>query len=376
VSAPRVTRLGLQDFRSYRTLDLKIAARLVALVGENGAGKTNLLEALSLFCPGRGLRRAEWSSLPHRDGAGGFAISLDLDDGAHRLGLGSSPGGEALPRQRLARIDGEDAGSSAAFADHLRLVWLTPEIDGLFRGSAGERRRFLDRLVLAMDAGHGSRSAALERALRTRNRLLAESPDEGRWLDAVEREVAELGVAVALARHECVRHLKTLIEGGIDPGSAFPWASISLQGEFDDLVTGSPAVTVEEHYRQALRDMRQRDRGAGRTLMGPQASEFAVAHGPKGIPAALGSTGEQKALIIGLVMAHAKLVRRMCGTAPVMLLDEVAAHLDPARREALYRELDALGAQVWMTGTDEALFESLGGEAQRLAVRDGTVLPA
>lgn len=375
MTAPRITRLALQDFRSYRALDLPIEGQLVALAGENGAGKTNLLEALSLFTPGRGLRRADLAAMPHRDGAGGFAVSLDLDEGDHRLGAGlQAPAGDGA-RARVARIDGEDAASSAEFADYIRLVWLTPDIDGLFRGAAGDRRRFLDRLVLAMDAAHGSRCAALERALRTRNRLLDDSPDAGRWLDAVEHEVAELAIAVGLARQDCVRHLAALIEASADPASPFPWAGLRLDGEFEELLALGPAVTVEEQYRRRLREQRPRDRAAGRTLLGPQGTDLAVIHGPKGIAAAMGSTGEQKALVIGLVMAHARLVRRMCGLAPVMLLDEVAAHLDPRRREALYTELAEIGGQVWMTGTDMSLFTGLPAGAQRFVIRDGRAEP-
>ncbi len=192
-----VARLILQDFRSYEALDLPIGGQLVALVGENGAGKTNLLEALSLFAPGRGLRRADLAEMARQDGPGSFAVSIALADDGPRLGIGLGPSDGEGRRPRLARIDGSPAGSAVAFSEHVRLVWLTPDLDGLFRGSAGDRRRFLDRLVLAVDPAHATRSNALERALRSRNRILEESPNQGQWLDAVEREVAELGVASA-----------------------------------------------------------------------------------------------------------------------------------------------------------------------------------
>jgi DNA replication and repair protein RecF len=380
ISHPRVSRITLADFRSYEALTLDVGARCCALIGENGAGKTNLLEALSLFTPGRGLRRTELAAMARIGGAGGFAVSLLLDAGDQgneaeptRLGTGLAPPDMEGRQQRLARINGADAGSASAFAEHVRLVWLTPDMDGLFRGSAGERRRFLDRLVLAVDAGHAPRSSALERALRQRNRLLEESPGQGVWLDAIEREVAELGVAVAAARAETVTRLSALIADTHDPESPFPRATLALAGEIDTLVAAYPALEAEDRYRDMLKASRPRDRAAGRTLTGPQASELSVRHAVKDMPAAQGSTGEQKALLIGLVLAHARLVGTMSGIAPLVLLDEVAAHLDARRRAALYRALDDLGAQVWMTGTDAALFDDLAAGSQRFAVAGGTV---
>lgn len=367
-----VARLILQDFRSYEALDLAIGGQIVALVGENGAGKTNLLEAVSLFAPGRGLRRADLSEMARQAGPGSFAVSIALAEDGPRLGIGLGNENDGR-RARLARIDGVQVGSALAFSDYLRVVWLTPDLDGLFRGAAGDRRRFLDRLVLAVDPGHATRSNALERALRSRNRILEDTPQEASWLDAIEREIAELGVAVAAARAETVGRLAMIIAANGDDASPFPRAALGLEGEIDRLVAGLPALDAEDRYRDILRQGRQRDRAAGRTLVGPQASDLLVRHAAKDIPAEQGSTGEQKALLIGLVLAHARLVRSMSGLAPLILLDEVAAHLDPRRRAALYAELAALGSQVWMTGADPALFTDLPAGAQCFTVTSGHV---
>jgi len=374
----RITRLALTDFRSYPALSISTDAPLVALSGENGAGKTNILEALSLFTPGRGLRRAELGRML-RHGATGFSVFAALDRGpqepAVNLGVGLQPDPEGGRAARICRIDGDSVSSPAAFAEYLRLVWLTPDLDALFRGPAGDRRRFLDRLVLAVDSGHGSRVAALERATRSRNRLLEEGGRDPRWLDAVEREIAELGIAVAVARAETVTRLAALIARARDDASPFPDAGLALEGETDTLVSQHPALEAEDAYRERLRNERGRDRAAGRTLFGPQASDLLVRHGTKDIPAGEASTGEQKALLIGLVLAHAALVRTMTDHAPIVLLDEVAAHLDTRRRAALYRMLAAIGGQVWMTGADPALFADLPDGSQHLAIADGAARP-
>ncbi|MFL5223833.1 MAG: DNA replication/repair protein RecF, partial [Microvirga sp.] len=375
--SPLVTRLILRDFRTYPALDLPVSQRLVALVGENGAGKTNLLEALSLFTPGRGLRRAELAVMARADGPGSFAVSLTLESayGEHRLGTGYEPTASDGRPGRLCRIDALPAPSPAAFAEHLRVVWLTPDLDALFRGPAGDRRRFLDRLVLAVDSEHGARVSALERALRSRNRVLDEAPGDMLWLDAIEHEAAEVAVAVAAARRETVERLSALILATRDEDSPFPYASLGLSGDIDELVAGLPAVDAEDRYRAILHENRERDRAAGRTLVGPQASDLVVRHGPKNIPAETASTGEQKALLIGLVLVHARLVGAMSGLSPLVLLDEVAAHLDPRRRSGLFAALEALEGQVWMTGADPALFAELGGRADLFFVEPGRITP-
>ncbi len=369
-----VNRLILSDFRSYPRLDLALAqAPLVALVGENGAGKTNVLEALSLLSPGRGLRRAEIAEMARAGGGGGFAFSTELRTrhGPVQLGAGHEP--DDGPQGRRFRINRAPAASARLFAEYVRICWLTPAMDGLFAGSPGERRRFVDRMVLAVDAEHGGRVAALERALRNRNRLLEERPADNAWLNAAEREVAELAVAVAFARRETIERLQALILATRDDSSAFPWAEITMEGEIDRLVAGLPSIEAEESFRRTLHDMRAKDAAAGRTLSGPQTSDLVVKHGPKQAPASLCSTGEQKALLVGLTLAHASLVRAMSGIAPLVLLDEIAAHFDPRRRAALFDNLERLGGQVWMTGADPLAFGELEGRAELLSVTPGRI---
>jgi DNA replication and repair protein RecF len=365
-----VRRLVLSDFRNYPALDLAIDAPMIAIIGENGAGKTNILEALSLFMPGRGLRRADLNDVIRQGAPRGFAVSLEIEGGlgAAQLGAGFDPGPDG---GRRCRVNREAVASATAFADHCRVIWLTPDNDGLFRGPAGDRRRFLDRLVLAVDSSHGARVNALEKALRGRNRLLEDKHPNHQWLEAIEREVAETAVAVAAARRETVDRLRMVIETDHDHQSPFPFAILSLEGVLENALGNAAALAVEESYRLTLRDNRMRDQAAGRTLIGPNTSDLLVRHGPKDMPAERSSTGEQKALLIGLILAHARLVQQMSGMAPLVLLDEVAAHLDSRRREALYLRLAGLGGQVWMTGTDRDLFGTMPGASQTLTIHQG-----
>ena len=372
-----IRRLVLSDFRSYPALDLAVSGQVVVVTGENGSGKTNLLEAISMLAQGRGLRRADLAACARAGGSGGFAVSAECDtvDGRRQFGTGFEQASAAQAAVRRFRLDREPVGSARAFADHLRVVWLTPAMDGLFGGPAGERRRFLDRLVLAVDAEHGARVSALERALRGRNRLL-EDGGERAWLDALEREIAELAVAVAAARGEAVGRLAALIGEEPDLSSPFPWADIRLDGALEALCAADTALEAEDRYRAILRDGRARDAAAGRALVGPQASDLLVRHGPKNQEAALCSTGEQKALLVGLVLAHARLVAALSGLAPVILLDEITAHLDASRRGALFEALAGMASQVWMTGADEAAFAPLAGQATLMRVEPGRVVPA
>lgn len=369
-------KLTLNNFRNYHAATLEVGAKTIVLVGPNGAGKTNVIEAISFFTPGRGLRRANLDEVAFSEGDGSWAAAAQIEGalGLATLGTGiERPLEDEATIQRKCRIDREPVGSAAAFADHLRVLWLVPAMDTLFVGAPSERRRFLDRLTLAVDAEHGSRVNALERSLRSRNRLLEEARPDPHWLDAVEHETAELAVAVAGQRVETVRRLDGVLTSRKD--SSFPPAEIALDGWMEKLVPEHPAIEIEERYRAVLRDNRGRDAAAGRTHDGPHLTDLKVIYAHKGIAAADASTGEQKALLIGLVLAHARLVAEMTGLAPILLLDEVVAHLDPARRAALHGELAQLGAQVWMTGADPGLFAEVNDGATFIDVASGRLEP-
>jgi DNA replication and repair protein RecF len=382
MTAAFIRRLTLTNFRSYHSVQIELGqAGPVVLTGANGAGKTNLIEAISLLAPGRGLRRATMEELAFSEGdgaiGGNWAVNAEVEGmlGLATLGTGiDPPAGEDSAPSRKCRIDRESVSSASAFADHLRVVWLTPAMDPLFNGPASERRRFLDRLVLAVDAQHSSRVAALERSLRSRNRLLEDADSDPHWLDAIEHETAEVAVAVAAARAETVARLSGALAAARDEG--FPRAEIALEGWMERLLPDHKAIEIEDRYRVLLKDNRARDAAAGRTLDGPHLSDLAVTHQAKGIPASEASTGEQKALLIRLVLAHSGLIKDMTGFAPLLLLDEIVAHLDPARRAALYDALASLGAQVWMTGADPVAFGDIVARAQVLEVRPGAVEPA
>jgi DNA replication and repair protein RecF len=371
-----VLRLTLNNYRNYHAASLETGAKTIVLVGPNGAGKTNLIEAISFFAPGRGLRRANLDEVAFSEGDGSWAVSAEIEGalGLATLGTGiERPLEDGATVLRKCRIDREPVGSAAAFADHLRVVWLVPAMDTLFVGAPSERRRFLDRLALAVDAEHGSRVNALERSLRSRNRLLEEARPDAHWLDAVEHETAELAVAVAGQRVETVRRLDAVLASR--KGSAFPPAEIALDGWMEKLIPEHPAIEIEARYRAVLRDNRARDAAAGRTSDGPHLTDLKVAYAHKGIAAADASTGEQKALLIGLVLAHGRLIAEMTGLAPILLLDEIVAHLDPARRAALHVELAQLGGQVWMTGADPALFAEVDKDATIVEVASGRLEP-
>ncbi|MDB5485265.1 MAG: replication/repair protein RecF [Tardiphaga sp.] len=379
MTASRIRRLTLTHFRNYRAATLRTTAELVVLVGPNGAGKTNCIEAISFLSPGRGLRRATLDEVADIRGDGSWAASAEIEgaEGLATLGTGIDPkvlepGRAETTTARRCRIDREPVSSATAFGDHLRIVWLTPAMDQLFMGPAAERRRFLDRLVLAIDSQHSSRVSALDRALRSRNRLLEDRHYDAHWCDAIERETAELAVAVAAMRAQTVTRLAAALNARAQ-NSVFPAATIALDGWMENALVGEPATAVEDRYRRMLRDNRSRDAAAGRTLDGPHLTDLQVVYAPKNMPAREASTGEQKALLIGLVLAHAGLVADMTGIAPLLLLDEVVAHLDPGRRVALFGELAKLGAQVWMTGADPAAFADVGSAGEIFEVADGAI---
>ncbi|TPK91070.1 DNA replication/repair protein RecF [Mesorhizobium sp. B2-4-12] len=369
-----ISKLILTNFRNYAALAIDLAPGLVVFSGDNGAGKTNLLEAISFLTPGRGLRRAPYADVAREGGDGGFALHARLDGPGGQIEIGTGISGGESEGGRRVRINGANARSAEDMLEWLRVVWLTPAMDALFTGPAADRRRFLDRLVLAIDPGHGQRALDYEKAMRGRNRLLTEGSRDDRWFDAIETQMAETGVAIAAARAEIVRLLAAMIDRLPDRGP-FPQADIGLAGDLEAEIASAPAVDVEERFRRTLMESRDRDRAAGRTLEGPHRSDLVVRHRPKAMPAELCSTGEQKALLVGIVLSHARLTGEMSGMTPILLLDEIAAHLDGGRRAALFSILEELNCQAFMTGTDAALFSSLLGRAQFLTVDHGKVKP-
>ena len=346
-----VTRLALTDFRSYASALIEPGPGFVLLSGENGAGKTNVLEAVSLLAPGRGLRGAALTDMARQGGDGGFAVAARV--GEIDIGTGTLA---SAPERRQVRINGAPAAVNS-IGERLAVLWLTPAMDRLFTGPAGDRRRFLDRLVLALEPSHAHHSARYDAAMRARNKLLSDDrPDQG-WLAALEQQMAEHGVQLAEARTRTVAALDERLAGA--PDDEFARAALALEGwNGGDLAAELGANRV-------------RDAAAGRTLLGPHRQDLAVSHRAKHMSAARSSTGEQKALLLGLVLAHAELVAERRGEPPLLLLDEVAAHLDPKRRAALFDRLEGRG-QVWMTATEEALFDGIG-DASRFAVEPGKI---
>jgi DNA replication and repair protein RecF len=368
-----ITQLKLTDFRNYAGLRLDCDERHLVLTGENGAGKTNLLEAVSYLSPGRGLRRALLDTVARSGGTGAWSVYAEMEGAQGPVTIGTGVAENALGPEsvRRVRVNGAAAKSADALLDHCRVVWLTPAMDGLFTGPASDRRKFLDRLVLAIDPAHGRRAADFEKAMRARNRLLGDTNPDAAWLDAIEAQMVETGVAVAVARLELISLLTGVIIKAADPVSPFPDALLSLDGSLEKLAPDSASADLEDGYRDRLKSSRRIDSAAGRTLEGPHRSDLKVTHRPKAMAAELCSTGEQKALLIGILLAHAKLVSDLNGFAPILLLDEVAAHLDERRRAALFDRIDALDCQAWMTGTDRSLFAAMSTRAQYYAVQSG-----
>jgi len=378
-----VRQLRLTDFRNYRQLRLDCGLEPVALVGANGSGKTNLLEALSFLAPGRGLRGARLDEICRRPrgdeapqaaiGASTWAVAATLDTPEGRLTVGTgleAPRSEGGLARRAVRIDGQPAASQTALEDRIAAVWLTPQLDRLFLDGRSERRRFLDRLVTALHPEHAGDVAAYENALRQRARLLADGNRDPHWFTALEDTMARHGVALAAARADTVHRLDAAARLGIGP---FPRASLAMAGEIDTWLAEMAALDAEDRLRARLASDRMHDADRGTTGCGPHRSDLAVRHLDLDLPAAEGSTGQQKAVLVSIALAHARLVSLSRGRPPLLLLDEIAAHLDAERRAALFDEVVALGAQCWMTGTDAELFAPLRGRAQILRVADGTV---
>lgn len=342
--APAITRLQLTDFRNHENLALEVGPGLVVICGDNGLGKTNILEAISWLAPGRGLRGAALADCARHGGPGGFAVAASLHhpSGPVMLGTGTSA---AAPDKRLVRINAATRPASE-LAEWLALTWLTPAMDRLFSGPAGDRRRFLDRLVLALHPGHARAVTRYEGAMRERSRLLAaDAPADPAWLAALEAQMAEAGALLAAARADVVAALAQAVAAA--PPGPFAQPLLALAGNAADDLAGQLAAG------------RARDAAAGRALQGPHRADLLVTHAEKQVPAAQCSTGEQKALLISLVLAHAGLVAARTGRQPVLLLDEVAAHLDAGRRAFLFAALAASGGQCWLTGTDASLFSPI-----------------
>lgn len=369
-----VQRLRLSNFRNYDSLSLDLSAQVVVLSGANGAGKTNLLEALSFLSPGRGLRRARLrdvlrigaSKTDNIDACWAVAATISAPGGPVTLGSSLATTERGTDR-RVARQDGQ-ATAPANLARAIGVQWLTPQMDRLFLEGPSSRRRFLDRLVLGLDSEHGRRVGAYERSLRERAKLLRDGGGDKTWLSALEARMAANGVAVAAARREALARLQRLLAA---TSGHFPAPGLTIEGRVEVWLEELPAVEVESRFAELLHNSRRRDGQTGSTADGPHRSDLAVRHLDKDLPAAQCSTGEQKALLIAIILANAKAEAERRGAAPILLLDEVVAHLDAERRAALFAEILALGGQAWLSGTDRELFEPLFGRAQFVAVENG-----
>ncbi|MCB1532870.1 MAG: DNA replication/repair protein RecF [Alphaproteobacteria bacterium] len=368
-----VSTLKLHNFRCYQQVAFEsLQSGLIVLHGPNGAGKTNVLEALSILSPGRGLRGAKVMEMQCQSAGQPWAVSASVTSNYGSVQIGT--GLEAEKEKRIVRINGENARGQNALAEHLACVWLTPQMDRLFLDSSRERRKFLDRLVFAFDPGHSGRVTRYENAMRQRSKLLQEGKGDPAWLTGLEAQMAETGVAIAAARLDFIQRLQTACEG-VDH-SHFPLSRLRAKGTLEELLSSAPALEVEEMFNYQLSESRGVDMLTGGAATGPHKSDLSVHMAEKNMPADQCSTGEQKALLIGIVMAHARLIAAERGAPPILLLDEVAAHLDENRRAALYDLLLDLGGQVWLTGTDYSLFEAIKNRAQFFEIQNAAVKAA
>ncbi|MEM7619890.1 MAG: DNA replication/repair protein RecF [Pseudomonadota bacterium] len=381
-----IRKVLLNNFRNYDHISFDVESVPVILTGSNGAGKTNLLEAISLLAPGNGLRRTPFAELSKFSTQSGWTVSAQVETqvGTVRLGTGLNPSANAGAKERsgrIVRVDGETT-SAGALTQYLHVNWLTPAMDGLFTGPASERRRFLDRLITSLDPNYRKSLNQFDRAMRQRNKLL-ETPNASVFLfEGLEVQMAEIGVSISAARREAITRLSATIEMRrkeleTQPCEmTFPWATLALQGTLEEWLMCNPAVDVEDLYIQALAQGRDLDRAAKRTLTGPHRSDFIVYHGPKDMPAQYCSTGEQKALLAGLILAHTQITKQLnAGHPPILLFDEIAAHFDQHRRCGLFKEILQLGVQAWMTGTDKSMFSDIESKAQFFTVDNGQIAP-
>ncbi|MDY0240661.1 MAG: DNA replication/repair protein RecF [Rhodospirillaceae bacterium] len=371
-----ILRLALKNFRCYPELRLECDARPAILTGPNGAGKTNILEAFSFLAPGRGLRRSRMAEVA-RTGAedAGWAVAVKLrhpsrDEGG-MIDIGTGCDGSS--ERRLVRIDGRTARTQSALSETVSVLWLTPAMDRLFTEGAGARRRFLDRLVLGQDPAHAARASAYDRAMRERARLLREGRADPVWLNGLEERMAQNGTAMALARKTAIARLNRACQAGIGP---FPAAELAVSGATETALDERGPDETENALRRGLAEGRRRDADAGVTLLGPHRSDLAVRLASRNLPAGQCSTGEQKAVLVAIILGQARIQAEEGGMAPILLLDEIAAHLDGTRRAALFDELVALGAQSWLTGTDQDLFAPMGDRGQFFHVEEARIQPA
>lgn len=365
-----VQTLSLSNFRNYSYARMQVDAGPVVILGANGAGKTNILEAISLLTPGRGLRRSKIPDMDNVNNNAPWAISAEISGITSEAHIGTGRDNEKEPGtdKRIVKIDGKIARTQTELGKIFSVLWLTPQMDNLFIEGNSERRKFIDRLVFSFDSDHATRINAYEQVMRERNRLLQMERSDPHWLGALEQKMAEHGIAITVARNNTIEHLNNAM---LLAGHGFPKAHITLLGAIEDILAQGSALAAEEHFRELLRNSRKQDASIGRCLSGVHRTQIEVLHTAKNMPAELCSTGEQKALLISVILAQARAGSLWHGSIPALLLDEVATHLDITRRNALFAELADIGAQSWLTGTDRNVFD--GVDAQFFTVNNGDI---